>query len=121
MAKHYRTSSTSRRATRSRKIRKSRSKPNNAPLTRRNIKSRHKHSKTSHPRKPQTYTRHLSRPSSTARRQNALKSHRQSACKQTLADNIAAMMDEYKKGRWVSRSQALAVAYSKTRKECDLA
>ena len=42
----------------------------------------------------------------------------QRRCKQLLAENISAMMDEYKHGRWVSRSQALAVAYSKTRKDC---
>ena len=40
-------------------------------------------------------------------------------CKRMLRNNISAMMKEYKDyNRWQSHAQAVAVAYSKTRKSC---
>ena len=37
-------------------------------------------------------------------------------CKQLLRDKIRVNMDEYKAGRWPSRSQAIAVSYSQVMK-----
>ena len=37
-------------------------------------------------------------------------------CKKILQQNIKAMIKEYKKKRWNSPKQAIAVAYSKTRR-----
>ena len=40
-------------------------------------------------------------------------------CKRMLRNNISAMMKEYRDyNRWQSHAQAVAVAYSKTRKSC---
>lgn len=38
-------------------------------------------------------------------------------CNKLLSSRVRDMMHEYKKGRWVSRQQAIAVAYSKVKRD----
>ena len=50
-------------------------------------------------------------------RKSSRKSSRKSQCRKWLSDKIGINMAELKKGRWVSRSQAIAVSYSETNKK----
>lgn len=53
----------------------------------------------------------------TRRTRHRMSKRRMSKCKKYLQKKIKINMHEYKKGRFVSRKQALAVSYSQTRKK----
>ncbi len=57
-------------------------------------------------------------PKKSSRRRRKIKSRRsKSKCRKYLQDKVRINMDEYKKGRYVSRSQAIAVSYSQILKK----
>ena len=63
-----------------------------------------------------TRTRKVSRKSPVKRSRNVPRKTK-SRCQSYLKRKIRANMDEYKRGRFSSRSQALAVSYSQTKKK----
>ena len=51
------------------------------------------------------------------RKRSKRKSKSKSKCKKYLQNKISINMDEYKTGRYISRSQAIAVSYSQVLKK----
>ncbi len=67
-------------------------------------------------RSPKTYKRSIKRSQKKSKKRSSRKTPK-SKCKQWLQDKIKINMEEYKKGRWVSRAQAVAVSYSQVKKK----